>query len=109
MLAAGMVERSLAVVGTPSINTRILLLPRMEISSFVMLTDEAERRMSIAVPLPDAILADALMVVCSTVDFCATSLAETTTSPSNATSSRSVMVPRLMCDVFGVKGISCFV
>ena len=69
MLPAGMVERSLAVVGTPSIRTSIFELPRINIPLSATLTEEAERRMSIAVPLPEEIFDEALMVVCSTVDF----------------------------------------
>ena len=69
MLPAGIVERSLAVVGMPSIRTSMLELPLIEISSLEMVTEDALRRISIAVPLSDARFAVALIVVCSTVDF----------------------------------------
>ena len=93
MFAAGMVERSVAVVGMPSISTRMFELPRTEITSFDTLTDDDERRMSMADPLPEAMLAEALMVVCSIVGLCATSLADTTTSPNEMALSFSTMVP----------------
>ena len=93
ILAAGMVDRSLIVVGIPSINTRILEFPRIEIFSSEIFTEEDERRISIAEPLLDTMFDEAFRMVRSTDDFCETFCADTTTSLSDRISSLSVMVP----------------
>ena len=72
MLAAGIDDKSVTVVGIPSMSTRMFLFPRIEISLFCTETDDEVLKISSALPLEEAILADALIVVCSTVDFCET-------------------------------------
>ena len=80
----------------------------MAISSFETLTADAERKISIAVPLLEAIFADALIVVCSTVDFCATSLPVTTTSATSTAASFKRIVPRSICALLGTISPSYF-
>ena len=109
MLPAEMVERSLAVVGTPSMSTRMFLLPLIDISSLEMLTAAAERRISSAVPLLEAIFAEALIVVCSTFDFCAASFASTTTPSREMASSFRMIAPRWISDLSGRRDCVCFV
>ena len=46
-------------VGTPSRSTKILAFPRMEMTSFATLTADDERSMSIAVPVLEAMFAEA--------------------------------------------------
>ena len=101
IVAAGIVDKSVAVVGTPSRSTKILAFPRMEMTSFATLTADDERSMSIAVPVLEAMFAEAWIVVCSIDGFCITSLAETTTSPNEMALSFRTMVPNWMREVFG--------
>ena len=74
-------SRSVTVVGTPSMRTRMLDLPlTVMLLSDAMLTDEAVRSISSTDPFAPEILASALIVVCSTDDFFASCFAETTAS-----------------------------
>ena len=57
MLAAGIVDKSVIVVGTPSIRTRMFLFPRIEISSFCIDTEEEALSISRALPFEEAIFA----------------------------------------------------
>lgn len=105
MVAEGCVVRSLTVVGTPSSRTRMLEFPLMEILSLEMFTDDADLRMSKAVPLSAARLDPALSVVCSTEDFLITSFADTIAPSSEMASSLRIMGAREIVALSGV--ISC--
>ena len=59
------VHKALEEQGIAMASAEVSMIPQ----TYVTLTEEAERRMSIAVPLPEEIFDEALMVVCSTVDF----------------------------------------
>ena len=95
IFAAGIADRSLTVVGIPSIRTRMLELPLMEITSLEIVTEDAELSTSIAEPLDDDIFAEALMLVRSSEAFCASVLAVTTTSSRRWVSSSRIILPRL--------------
>ena len=106
ILAAGIVDKSVMVVGIPSISTSMFLLPRIEISSFCIDTEEEVLRMSRALPLDEAMFADALIVVCSTVDLCETAVDETTTSSSITTFSFNIISPMSKVALSGISLIS---
>ena len=89
-------SRSVTVVGTPSIRTRMLDLPlTVMLLSDAMLTDEAVRRISRTEPFAPEIFESALIVVCSTDDFFASCFAETT-APLSDWTERAVEIHNLL-------------
>ena len=87
----------------------MFLFPRIEISSFCIDTEEDALRISRALPLEEAIFADALMLVCSTVDLCDTAVELTTTSSSITTFSFMTTSAISTLDLLGFIFISSFI